>query len=154
MVDATVIAIVKMGHGGYRNLFYQSMRPIISLWLSGTYRRSDYTGWMNKNRWHSVDAHSQDQVGSMSLEFLQIKAANTSITYNHHQLNFQLPNLHDLQLLTLHWRSFCHGCIYNKQSFDLVQCIIQIVLAAFLAFSFTFSLITTLFFNNTYEYIL
>jgi len=35
------------------------------------------------------------------------------------------------------------------QLFNLAQSIIQIVLAAFLAFSFTFFLITMLFFNDT-----
>ena len=40
------------------------------------------------------------------------------------------------------------------QSFNLAQSIIHIVLAAFLLFSFTFFLITTLFFNNTSIYII
>jgi len=52
------------------------------------------------------------------------------------------------------WRSFCHGCIHNMQSFDLAQSVVHIVLVAFLAFSFTFPLITALFFNNTYKYII
>jgi len=56
---------------------------------------------------------------------------------------------HDQQSLILRWCSFCHGCIRNMQSFNLAQSIIHIVLAAFLAFLFTFCLITTLFFNNT-----
>jgi hypothetical protein len=44
--------------------------------------------------------------------------------------------------------------IHNMQSFILAQSIIHFVLAAFLAFSFTFFLITTLFFNNTYIYMI
>jgi len=78
-----------------------------------------------------------------------IKAANTWIIYNNKRINFKLPDLYDLQLLMLRWHSFCHGCIHNMQSFNLAQSIMHIVLAAFLAFSFTFFLITTLFFNNT-----
>ena len=40
------------------------------------------------------------------------------------------------------------SCIHNMESLNLANSIIHIVLAAFLAFLFTF-LITTLFFNNT-----
>jgi len=72
--------------------------------------------------------------------------ANTT-AYNLAELWF--PRRHDQKSLTLRWRSFCHGCIHNMQSFILAQSIIHFVLAAFLAFSFTFFLITTLFFNNT-----
>jgi len=80
---------------------------------------------------------------------LRKKAANTWILHNNERINFELPDLYDLQLLTLPWCSFFHGCIYHMQSFYLVQSIIHIVMAAFLAFLFTFLLITTLFFNNT-----
>jgi len=59
------------------------------------------------------------------------------------------PRSHDQKSWTLRWRSFCNGCIHNMQSFNLTLSIIHIVLAAFLAFSFTFVWITTLFFNNT-----
>ena len=48
-------------------------------------------------RWRSF----QDEVGSMSLWFLPIKPATTSIMYNPDQINFQLPDLHDLKLLML-----------------------------------------------------
>jgi len=65
-----------------------------------------------------------------------------------------IPTLHDEKSLTLRWRSSCHGCIHNMQSFHLPQSIIHIVLAAFLAFSFTFFLITTLFLNNTWIHII
>ena len=107
---------------------------------------------MTNDCWHSVDADFQDEVGSVSLWFLTIKAANTTIMYNNNQINFQWPDKHDLKLLTLWWHSFCHGCIHIMQSFDLAQSIIHIVLAAFPEFPFTFFLITTLFYNKTYEY--
>jgi len=109
---------------------------------------------MTNNLWHVFHSHFEDAVGRVSLWFFPIKAANTSIMYNHDQIIFQLPDLHDLKLLTLRWRSFCHGCIHNMPSCSLALSIIHIVLAAFLAFSFTFLLITTLFFNNAYKYIL
>ena len=57
--------------------------------------------------------------------------------------------MHDQKLLTLRWRLFCHGCIHNMQSLHVSQFVIHVVLAAFLAWSFPFFLISTLFFNNT-----
>ena len=120
IVDARLTLIVMIGMGGYRNLFSLWRWPMIPLWLSATYRHSDYAGRMSKDRSHSVDSHFQDEAGSMSLWHSAINAANTLILYNHDQINFQLPDLHDLKLLTLRWRSFCHGCIHNIQLFDLV----------------------------------
>jgi len=37
----------------------------------------------------------------MSLSFLAMRVANTVIMYNHDHINFQLPDIHDLKLLTL-----------------------------------------------------
>jgi hypothetical protein len=51
--------------------------------------------------------------------------------------------------LTLRWRSFCYCCIHIMQSFNLADSIFHIAFDAYLVFSFTFVLITTLFFNNT-----
>jgi hypothetical protein len=48
-----------------------------------------------------------------------IKAANTSIMYNHKRINFDLPDLHDLKLSMLRWPTFCHGCIHIMQLLDL-----------------------------------
>jgi len=119
-VDTPLTLISKMGQGGYCNVFYLSKCLIIPLWLYATYRQTDYPGCMTKNCWHCVDAHFQDEVGSVLLWFLSIKAANTLIMYNHGQIDHKLPDLDDLKLLTLHWRSFCHGCIPNMKSLDLV----------------------------------
>jgi hypothetical protein len=98
--------------------------------------------------WHSFSRWGRERV----VIILPIKVANTWNMYNNKQINFKLTDLYDLQLLMLRWRSLCHGFIHNMQSFNLVQSISYIVLAAFLAFTFTFFLITTLFFNHRWIY--
>jgi len=75
--------------------------------------------YMTKNRWRSIDAHFHDGAGSISLSLLPIKAANTSFITSCNLSPPRLPKIHDQELLTLCWRSFCHGCIHNMQSFDL-----------------------------------
>ena len=118
-VDAPLTLICKLGQEGYCYLFFEWMRQIIPLRQSGTYRPSDYPGCMTKNHWHSSDSHFQHAVGSMSLQFLSIKMANTTIMYNHHQIHFWLPDLQDQKLLTLRWCSFCHRHNCNMPLFDL-----------------------------------
>jgi len=120
IVDAPLTLIVKIGMGRYRHLFCLYRQRTIPSRLSATYRRCDYPGYMTKNLWCSVDTHFQDEAGSASESFLTITAPNASIMYNYDQINFVLPDLHDLILLTLHWRSFCPWCIRNMQSVDLV----------------------------------
>jgi len=80
---------------------------------------------------------------------LPIKAAKNTCMSNDNLSEVWFPSTHHEKSLTLRWRSFYHGCIHNMQSLNLAQFIIDVVLAAFLAFSYTFILITTLFFNNT-----
>jgi len=157
VLDALLTLIVNMGQGRYCNLFYLSGRPIIPVWLSSTYWRCDYPGRRSGRslmlRWRSVDAHFQDEVGSVLISFLQIKAANTLILYN------LKPN--QLWITRLTWPTIANcplmfflPCLYPQYGiiwFGIVyhsQC-----LPAFLAFSFSFSLITTLCLNNTYKYI-
>jgi hypothetical protein len=124
-------------------------QPNIPLWLNTTYRSCDFPGRMNKNRWRSFKAHFHDGAGRVVLSILPIKGAKNSFVTDCNLSEVWFPRTYDQKFWRLCWRSFCHGCIHNTQSFNLVQFIIHIVLAAFLAFSYTFFLITTLFFNNT-----
>jgi len=149
IVDAPLTLIFMMGQGGYCNLFCLWRQSIIPLCLTTTYRRCDFPGRMTKNDWHSVDAHFHDAAGRVLQSVLPIKAANNSSMTDYNQLEVWFPRTHDKKSLKLCWRSFCHGCIHNTQSFNLARSIIHSVLAAFLAFLFTVFLITTLFFNNT-----
>jgi len=107
-------------------------------------------GVISQDAWPKiVDAHFHHGAGRVLLSVLPIKAARKPFVTDYNLLEVWFPKTHDQKSLTLRWRSFCHRCIHNIQSFNLAQSIIHIVLAAFLAFSFTFFLITTLFFNNT-----
>jgi len=88
IVDARLTLIFTMGQQVYRYQFCQQRWPIISLWLSATYRPSDYPRCKMRNCWCSVDAPFSDEVGSLKFRFLPLKAANTMIMYNHDQINF------------------------------------------------------------------
>jgi len=149
IIDAPLTLIFTMGHGGYCYLYCHWRPPKIPLWLTTTYRRGDLPGHMTTNCWRSVDAHLHDGAGRVLHSILPIKAAKNSLMTNNNLSEVWFPRTHDQKSLTLCWRWFCHGCIHNMQSLNLAQCIIHIVLVAFLAVSFTFFLITTLFFNNT-----
>ena len=59
-----------------------------------------------QDRRNSLDAHSHDGAGSVSLSFLLIKDGNTSIMCSHYRIAISSPDLHDHTLLTLHGRSF------------------------------------------------
>jgi len=61
---------------------------MIPVWLPATYQQCEYPGRMTINHWCSVDAHFQDEVGMVSLWFMLIKEANTTIMYNHDQINY------------------------------------------------------------------
>jgi len=129
--------------------------------LSFAYKGSQYSVYDNlqpvtpqisQDTWPTfVDTHFPDGAERVSVTFLPMEAANNSIMTVGNQLAAWLPRKHDQESLTLRWCSFCHGCIHYMQSFGLVWSIIHIVLVAILVFSFTFFLITTLFFNNTYK---
>jgi hypothetical protein len=149
IVDALLMLIFIMGQGGYCCLFGLQRRPKILLWLTRTYRRCDCPGRMTINRWRSVDAHFHHGAGKVLLSDLPMKAVKNSFIAEYNLSEVWFPMTHDQKSLTLCWHSFCHGCIHSMQSFILGQSIIHFVLAAFLAFSFTFFLITTLFFNYT-----
>jgi len=147
--DAPLTLIFMMGQGGYCNLLCLWRPPKIPLWLTTTYRRCDFPGRMTTYRWRSVDADFHDGAGRVLQSALPIKAAKNTFMTNDNLSEVWFPRSHDQNLLMLRWCSFCHGCIQNMQSLNLAQFIIHVVLAVFLAFSFTFFLISTLFFNNT-----
>jgi len=149
IIDTLLTLIFMMGQGGYCCLFCLKRQPKIPLWQTTTYRRCDCPGCMTINCWRSVDTHFHDWAGRVLVSVLPIKAAKNSFVTDYNLAEVWFPRTHDQKLLTLRWCSFCHGCIHNMQSLILAQSIIHFVLAAFLAFSFTFFLITTLFFNNT-----
>jgi len=52
-----------------------------------------------------MDAHFQDEAGSMSLLFLPLKAANTSFIDIYSQLPLRLPMMQTQKSLTLRWLS-------------------------------------------------
>jgi len=70
--------IMKIGQGMFRFLIFLYRRPLLRLWLSGTYCPPDYPKYATTNHWRSVDAHFQDGVGCTSLFCLIVKAANRS----------------------------------------------------------------------------
>jgi len=148
IVDAPLMLIFIIGKGGYCNLFCLSRKPIMPLWLTTTYQWRDFPECMSQNRWCSVDTHSHDGAGRVLQSVLRITQANDGCMTYYNLSEVWFPRTHDQKSLTLRWRLFCHGCIHIMQS-NLAQSIVHIVLAAHLAFLFTFFLITTLFFNNT-----
>jgi len=88
---------------------------------------------------------------SVSMSLLLIKATNSSIMTIYILSPTGLPKIHNQESSMIGWCDLCHGCICTLPSFDLAYSIIHIDLAAFLPFSFTFFLLTTLFFNNIYK---
>ena len=92
IVDAPLMLIFKKRQGVFRFLFVQSRRPILRLWLSATYCPWQFPGYMTNNRWHSIDTHVWDGVGSVSLIVFNIRAANIS------KKDSDIPNINSLQL--------------------------------------------------------
>jgi len=62
------------------------------------------------NHWCSVDAHYQDVASSLLLTYSQVKAANTSIMYNHNLRTWELPHIPHINSLRLHFCSFSECC--------------------------------------------
>jgi hypothetical protein len=148
IIDALLTLIFLMGQGGDCYLFHLYRQPIVLLWLTTTNWRHDSWGCMTKILWHSVDIHFHHAAGRVLQSVLPIKESRNYSMTDKNLSEVWFRRTHDDKLLTLHWRSFCPGCIRNMQSFNLAQSIIHIVLASFQAISFTFFLITTLFFNH------
>jgi len=119
IVDAPLMLNFMIGQRAWYYHFCLYEQPILHLWLRATYHPADYPRYMTKNCWRSVDAHFHDGAGSVLLFLLPIEAANTSFMTIRNVSPPRLPKIHDQESLTLHWRSFCHGCIHIIQSFDL-----------------------------------
>jgi len=118
---------------------YSLPNPVFISWLTGP---------------KIIDAHFQDGAGSVVLPVLFIPGGNTSIMCIHYQIAFLLSDLQDLKWLTFCWHSFCHGRNRNMEPFTLVSYLNHGLVAAVLCCSGTFSFLTTLFFNDAYEYTL
>jgi len=119
IVNTPLALIFRMGQGSCYYLFCLYDQPILRLWLRATYRPADYPRYMTKNGWRSIDAHYHDGAWSVLLFLLPIQAADTSFMTMSNLSPARLPKIHDQELTTLRWRSFCHGWIHIMQSFDL-----------------------------------
>jgi len=86
--------------------FSLSRWSIVLLWARISGWCLNYQIRKTKNCWHSMDAHFQDGVGSVSLLFLPLMAANVSSMDGCNQSECRLPKIQTQQLLTLCWRSF------------------------------------------------
>jgi len=152
--DPPLTPILKKVIGACSYLFSLYRRPILWLYIGTTISPLNYLTCKTKYCWCSIDAQFQNGAGSVWLALLPIKPANAALMNRLNRLPRRLPMIQDEKSLTLRWRSFCNGRIHNMISFDLACYIINGVVAAFVPSSCTFSFITTLFFNNTYKYIL
>ena len=74
--------------------------------MSAIIRQLDYPRCKTKNRWPSVDAHFQNGAGSVSLNLLRIKAADTSFMNVYIQSPLRLPKVQDQKSSTRRWLSF------------------------------------------------
>jgi len=126
IVDALLTLIFKMGQGGYSNLFCLSRLPKIAVWLTPTYRRCDFPGHLIKNRWCSVDAHFQNEVGSVSLYFcLEGRPIlRLCITTSESILNFQPYMTYNCwRSIDIHFdtavSTICNHLIWHSPSFTL-----------------------------------
>jgi len=80
--------------------------PSPRLWMLMIKHHSYYRRSKTNNHWRSVDTHFQDGVGSVSLSFFVINAANTMFMAMCNLSPPRLPKIHDQQSLMLRWRSF------------------------------------------------
>jgi len=65
IVDDALALIFKRGQGGYCYLYCRSRQPKIAWWLTATDWWCDFPGCIIKHCWSSIDAHFQDQLGSV-----------------------------------------------------------------------------------------
>jgi len=80
-----------------------------------------YPRCKDKGFWWSVDANFQNWALTVSHSPLPTQAANTLGMHNGNQIPVQLPDLHDLKLLSLCWYSF--KCIVHSKSAAFENCI-------------------------------
>jgi len=75
-IDAPLTLILRTRQRAWRLSFSHSRPPMSDKWRSTPNRNINYPRCEAKNSWCSVDAHSQDAAGSMSLWVFPVKAAN------------------------------------------------------------------------------
>jgi len=106
MVDARLTHIHRMGPWPCSCHFSQSKLPIHWLCPSAIKALFNYRPYITSNCSRSIDAHTPNRAMTVLLFLLPIQAAHTSIMPNSDQSTVQLPNLHNLKVLTLRWGSF------------------------------------------------
>jgi hypothetical protein len=109
IVDTPLTVIFKMGQRAFHILFCLKRKPILCLRLCATSGTADYSRYMTKNRWRSVDAHFHDLAGSFSPSVLPVKATNTSFMTMCNHSSRRLPKIRDQESLTLRW----HSCSWS-----------------------------------------
>jgi len=152
--DTPLTLIFMIGQAEYGFLFGLWRQPILSICIKTAKSLINYLTYKTKNCWRTVDSQFQNQAESISLSLLPIEVACTWLMNVYDQSPCRVTMMRSQTLLTLRWRSFCHGRIHNREPFTLTQYINNRFLPAVLCFSCTFSFITTLFFNDACKYTL
>jgi len=106
IIDALLTLILMMRQGACHCWYSQWRLPISDKCMSATNRNINYPRCEAKNRWCTVDAHSQNGAVTLLLSFLPIKAANTSLMHNSNQITVYLLYLQNHKSLKHCWRSF------------------------------------------------
>jgi len=106
IVDALLTLILRIWLGACRRCFSQWRLRISDEWISPTNRNINYARSEAQSPWCSIDAHSQDAAGSISLSRLAIGAANISLMHHSDQIVVQLPYSRNHKSLTPCWPSF------------------------------------------------
>jgi len=104
LLDTPLTLILRMWWWQHCGLFCRLKLPICQLCITATRSRFNYHTYKTTNRWHSVNAQSQNVAVTVLLSLLPNRAANTSVILNSDQITVQLPNLPDYKWLTLCWR--------------------------------------------------
>jgi len=82
--------------------------------MAATNCNTNYPRCKVKNRWHCIDALSQNAAVTVLLSLLPIRAANASVMHNSNRITVWLPYLQHHKSLTLRWPSF--WCIVHSTS--------------------------------------
>jgi len=152
IVDASLTLILKMGLGVSCFSFGVKRLSMPLLCMTYTKLLHNYLTNTTWNRWDFSDAHFQAGAGTVLYSLVPIQGGNNSIMCFHYQTVLLLSDLQDLKLLTLSRGSFCHRHNRTMETFTFTYYINIHLVAAALCCSFTFSFLTTLFFNNAYKY--
>ena len=115
IVDPPLTLSFRMGQGARSYWFYHYKRPKPDLWMFASNHHLDYPRWKTKNRWHSIDAF-QNRAGNLSLLFLHLQAASTSLVDDCNQSPLRLPMMQSQTSLMLHW------CPFLEWGSDWVAC--------------------------------